>query len=147
MDVKAYMAEDLEYIDDLVQELRDHVTKWSTDKVLEKSGDMFDAFYKRFRLEDFILRHARPSKDMEIPLKRFLKVRNQFREHLDNILMLHVDEPDFLREIRKVHEAVLKHIAYLKTDFDPNFFDKISAAQLSEMSVALEKRIKILSFS
>ena len=147
MDVKAYMAEDLEYIDDLVQELRDHVTKWSTDKVLEKSGDMLDAFYKRFRLEDFVLRHAHPSKDMEISLKRFLKVRNQFREHLENILMLHVDEPDFLREIRKVHEAVIKHIAYLKSDFDPNFFDKISATQLSEMSVALEKRIKILSFS
>jgi hypothetical protein len=146
MDVKAYMLEDLEFIDGLVKELRNHITKWSSDKVLEKSGDMFDAFYKRFRLEDFLLRHVRPSKDMELSLKKFLKVRNEFRENLESILMLHVDEPDFLMEIGKLHEAVLTHITYLKIDFDPNFFDKISAEQLSSMSLDLEKRIKMQSF-
>ena len=147
LDIKAYMEEDLNFIDGLVQDLQKNTTKWSTDKVLQKSGEMFEAFYRRFGLEDFLLRHVSPSEDMAISLKRFLKIRNQFRENLELILMLHVDEPDFLAEICNVHKAVTLHIAYLKSDFDPTFFDKISPIQLGHMSADLEKRIKVLSFS
>jgi hypothetical protein len=141
------MMENLNFIDGLVQELEKNTKRWSSDKVLEKSGDMIEAFHKRFSLEDFLLRHVSPSKEMQIALSGFLKLRNKFRENLEDILMLHVDEPDFLTEISKVQKAVVAHLEYLKNDFDPNFFDKIPANELASMSIELEKRIKVLSFS
>ncbi len=107
MDVKSYMNSDLKLIDGLVGELQDNITTWPSDKVLEKSGEMFDAFYRRFGLEDFILRHVKITSEMLPPLKNFLKVRIHFRENLENILMLHVDEPDFLAEMGHVYKAIV----------------------------------------
>jgi len=147
MDVKSYMKSDLRFIDNLVGELQDNITTWPSEKVLEKSGEMFDAFYKRFGLEDFLLRHVKPSPEMMPTLKKFLQVRNHFRENLENILMLHVDEPDFLVEMGHIHKAIIKHMVYLKTEFDPNFFDQISSEQMAKLSADLEKKIMLLSFS
>ncbi len=73
LDIKAYMMENLNFIDGLVQELEKNTKRWSSDKVLEKSGDMIEAFHKRFSLEDFLLRHVSPSKEMQIALSGFLK--------------------------------------------------------------------------
>jgi len=147
MDIKAYMNSDLKFIDGLVRELEENTTTWSTDKVLEKSGEMFDAFYRRFGLEDFLLKHVKPTAEMLPSLKKFLKVRNHFRETLENILMLHVDEPDFLTEIRHIHKSIVKHMIYLKTEFDPSFFDQLSSDQMAKLSADLEKKIMVLSFS
>jgi len=101
------MNSGLKLIDGLVGDLQDNITTWPSDKVLEKSGEMFDAFYRRFGLEDFILRHVKITSEMLPPLKNFLKVRIHFRENLENILMLHVDEPDFLDEMGHVYKAIV----------------------------------------
>jgi hypothetical protein len=147
MNVKNYMNEDLKFIDDLVIELNANISKWDSDKVLEKAGDMFDAFHKRFALEDFILRRVKRSVDMQKNMKTFLKIRGSFRENLENILMLHVDEPDFKTEIGKVHDEVAKHVVYLKTEFEPNFMDQISSDDMAHLSADLGKKIRVLSFS
>ncbi len=147
MDIKAYMEDDLNFIDGLVSELEANIAKWPSEKVLDRSSEMFDAFYRRFALEDFLLRHIKPSAEMQAPLKKFLGIRGEFRANLENILMLHVDEPDFLTEIGRVHKAVTKHMSYLKEDFDPNFFDKVAPEQMAKMSADLEKKLKVLSFT
>lgn len=147
MNVKYFMNDDLKFIDDLVTALSAHITKWDSDKVLQKAGDMFDAFHKRFALEDFILRRVKRTAAMQANMQKFLKVRRDFRETLENILMLHVDEPDFKTAIGKVHEAVVKHVNYLKTEFEPNFMDQITSEDMEGLSTDLKSKIQVLTFS
>jgi hypothetical protein len=147
MDVKAYMDDDLNFIDGLVSELEANINKWPSEKVMDRSKEMFDAFYRRFALEDFLLKHIKPSAEMQAPLKKFLDIRGEFRANLENILMLHIDEPEFLVEIGRVHKAVIKHMSYLKEEFDPNFLNKVAPEQMAQMSADLEKKLKVLSFT
>ena len=82
MDVKAYMDDDLNFIDGLVSELEANINKWPSEKLMDRSKEMFDAFYRRFALEDFLLKHIKPSAEMQAPLKKFLDIRGEFRANL-----------------------------------------------------------------
>jgi hypothetical protein len=147
MDVKLYMNDDLKYIENLVGDLYNNITIWPSEKVLEKTSAMFGAFHKRFALEDFLLIHVKQTVAMQETVKGFLQKRTNFRENLENMLMLHVDEPDFRAAIGKVREAVSKHLLYLKEEFDPAFVDRISQSDMAGMSTDLEEKLRIQSFS
>ncbi|MBK7748554.1 MAG: hypothetical protein IPI39_14990 [Candidatus Obscuribacter sp.] len=146
MDVKVYMSQDIQLIDDLVKRLQDHITKWDSDKVIEQAELIFDAFSKRFAIEDFLLR-LKTNRDMQDALVKFLKIRREFREKLETLLTLHVDEPDFHGQVIMLHQALLKHMAYLKAEFEPRFVDQVSAAQMATMASDLEQRALALSAS
>lgn len=147
MDVKNYMTEDIEFIERLLTELDTNIEVWSSDKVLEKTSDIFHAFDNRFALEDFVLRHVKPVGGMKQSLEIFLTRRRDFRATLENVLMLHVDEPEFAKEIKHVLEAVSKHMVYIKTEFDPNFVDKITPEQMAIISTDLGKKVRLLNFA
>ncbi|MBL0188021.1 MAG: hypothetical protein IPP97_20015 [Candidatus Obscuribacter sp.] len=147
MDVKVYMSQDIQLIDDLVKRLQDHITKWDSDKVIEQAELIFDAFSKRFAIEDFLLLRLKTNRDMQDALVKFLKIRREFREKLESLLTLHVDEPDFHGQVIMLHQALLKHMAYLKAEFEPRFVDQVSAAQMATMANDLEQRALALSAS
>ncbi len=147
MDVKNYMNEDLKFIKSLIRELHQNITEWSTDKVLDKTDAMFHAFHKRFALEDFIFGQVKPTGVMKNSLEQFLKIRRTFQEKLEKILLLNVDEPDFLKNIGEMLKVISNHMLYLKTDFEPNFIDRVSVDQMARISANLEKEIRLLSFA
>jgi len=146
VDVKKYMTEDLECIEDLLKELHDNIREWSDVKLLQKASIMFDAFHRRFALEDFLLRHVQPTEEMRAALKEFVKVRRAFREDLESLLLLHAEDPDFRAEIGKLLERVSKHMVYIKAEFDRNFLDRILTTQLANLSSDLESKVGAQSF-
>ena len=141
MDIKEFMDKDLQFIDSIVHELSENITRWDTDKVFEKAKEMFDAFSRRFALEDCLLCQIVPNVDIRPGIKTFLKRRLEFREKLEDILNLHVDEPDFREAISSVLESVHKHMKYREEEFYPQVINRLSAADLERMSQVLEKKL------
>jgi hypothetical protein len=137
---------DLKFIQGLLKELDANIEKWDSEKVLDKANDIFDAFHKRFALEDISMRYIIPTPEMKVELMRFLKIRRKFREDLESLLMMNVDEPDFRTGMNELLAHVTSHLVYLTTNFEPRFFDKIIPEQMSAMSGNLEKRLRIMSF-
>ena len=147
MDVKNFMNDDLEFIEALVAELNSNITKWPSDKVLERVNDMIHAFNKRFAFEDLLFCHIKTTTSMQKELKYFLAIRTSFRQSLERILMLDVDEPDFRAEIALLLEAVSKQLKYLRAEFDPRFTDQIAPEAMSELSGFLERKLRLIAFA
>jgi hypothetical protein len=141
------MSEDLRFVESLVDELQEHITRWDSDKVIDKTSAVFESFNRRFLLEDFLILHVQLTEEMRKALKHFLEVRKGFRKALERILSLHVDEVDFRSDISNLHVAIFNYMSYLKTEFEPSFIDQINPAQMSALEAGLEKKARLLSFS
>ncbi len=147
MDVQSFMNDDLRFIEGLVADLNSNITKWPSDKVLEKTNDMMHAFNKRFAFEDLLFCHIKTTASMQKELKLFLANRTGFRQSLEKILMLDVDEPDFRSEIAILLDVILKQIKYLCAEFDPRFIHQISAKTMAELSSLLEEKLRFIAFA
>ncbi len=128
------MSEELTFLQNLVTELDDNITIWFPDTILDKTDVMFAAFNNRFAIEDFLIRHAKPTAKMKVALKKFLKIRMKFREDLETFLIVGVEDPNLHTAVGILRLAVSKHIEYLKKEFEPNFVDRISSDQMTIMS-------------
>ena len=74
---------------------------------------------------------------MRKELKHFLEIQTGYRESLERILMLNVDEPAFRSEISLLLAAVSKLLIYLRAEFDPRFI---------ELSGLLERKLQRQNF-
>jgi len=126
VNVQKYLAEDLNFIENLMSELRDNITKWPSTKILDKTDVLFATFHKRFTTEDFLLRHLSTTANSQDTLREFLNLRSKVRENLDNILVLRIDDPAYRTAIARLGQAVFKYTNYLKTNSELSF-DQISA--------------------
>lgn len=79
-------------------------------------------------------------------LKTFLARRRKVRDRLEDMLMLHVSEPDFLAEIKHILKECELHIQFLRENFYPEFLDKLTPDEWQYMSTALEDRLHQVSF-
>lgn len=95
-------------------------------------------FWRRFALEDFILCKLKLKADLKPAIERFLKKRREFREILEDILNLHVDEPDFRNEIGNLLDKVRKHMSYRENEFYPQVINPLSESDAKGISEALE---------
>ena len=141
MDMKQYMDKDLHHLESTVKELSANISSWDTDKVFQKAREMFDAFSRRFSLEDYLLCKIKPNKELCPGIEKFLKRRRELRTALENILLLHADEPDFRKEIQHIFEIVERHIKYRESEFYPHVINRLPAADLERMTKALEERV------
>ncbi len=144
MEMKQYMDKDLHHLESGVKDLSANITHWDSDKVFEKAKEMFDAFSRRFALEDYLLCKITPNAQLCPGIEKFLKRRRDLREVLENILTLHADEPDFRKEISHVIAMVEKHIKYRESEFYPHVIDRLPASDLERMEKALDERLQTI---
>lgn len=142
MDMKQYMDKDLHHLERMIKELLDNITRWDSDRDFEKAKELFDAFSRRFNLEDYLLCKITPNISLRPGMEKFLKRRREIRAILENILLLHADEPDFRKEVSHVLEFVQKHIKYRENEFYPEVINRLSEADRDRMTKALESRLQ-----
>jgi hypothetical protein len=113
---------------------------------MQRASEMFEAFSRRFSLEDFLLSKIEGRKSSTDVLKTFLSRRRKVRDRLEDMLMLHVSEPDFLNEIRGILNECELHVQFLRDNFYPEFVDKLTPDQEQYVATALEDRLHQISF-
>jgi hypothetical protein len=141
MNVHEYMKEDLQLIKSEIEEFMANYRKWSPVKCMEKASELFHTLKRHFDLEDFTMGLFKPTPEMRAALQQFLKERLEFRANLENILMLHIDEPDFVKEIGLLLQRTKEYIEKLETKYKPAIFYRISAPELEHINAELLKRI------
>ena len=141
MNVHEYMKEDLQVIKDEIEEFMEAHGTWSPLKCMDKASELFHAFKRHFDLEDFTLSLFKPTPEMRTALQQYLKERLEFRSDLERILMLHIDEPEFLQEIGKLLQRTQAFIQKLETKYKPTVFYRISEPELQRINAELLKRV------
>ncbi len=141
MDTIEFMTRDLELLKKRIHDVSSAYEAQDAGLTMTRSKEMFDAFSKRFSLEDFLLSKFTPSEAMRPHLKAFLDKRRSLRERLEDMLMMHVSEPDYIKEVQKLIHAADEHVKFLESTFHPEVIDKISKDDLANMNHALEDRL------
>jgi hypothetical protein len=146
MDVKDYMQRDFELLEKHVSDVAKAYQHQDPGVTMQRASEMFEAFSRRFSLEDFLLSKIEGRKSSTDVLKTFLSRRRKVRDRLEDMLMLHVSEPDFLNEIRGILNECELHVQFLRDNFYPEFVDKLTPDQEQYVATALEDRLHQISF-
>jgi len=84
---------------------------------------------------------------MKPTLEKFLSRRWKVRELLEDMLMLHVSEPDFMRSLNRLISNTEEYLKFVKDEFKPRVIDQITEDDRNNMSHALEDRLHSINFS
>jgi len=147
MDVNEYMYRDLELLRKRVNDVAAAYKHHATALTLEKSKVMFEAFRRRFGLEDFIFSRFEPTADMSLIIRGMLRKREELRERLEDMLMLHVNEPDFSEDVQTLIKLLEEHLNFLRVKFLPEVMMKLPEPTIQYVNHALEDRFHNTSFT
>jgi hypothetical protein len=147
MDVNEYMYRDLELLTKRVNDVSMAYEHHATPLTLERSKAMFEAFGRRFGLEDFVLSKLEPTSEMNLIIRRMLKKRGELRERLEDMLMLHVNESEFKEQIQMLIKLLEEHLNFLRVEFLPEVMMKLPKPVIQNVNHALEDRFHNTSFT
>jgi hypothetical protein len=140
MNVNEYMERDFELLDKRIDDVRKAYEQQDPSRTMSQATEMFDAFQSRFALEDFLLSKVHQTASMRSAIEKFFIQRRRIREILEDMLMMHVSEPDFMRCLKRVGSQAKEHLQFLTNEFYPQFIDQMSEDDRKNMAHALEDR-------
>ncbi len=146
MNVNEYMDRDYQLLLKRVDDVRKAYELSNPSHTMSQATEMFDAFERRFALEDFLNSKVHETPTMKAAIAKLLIRRQKIRELLEDMLMLHVSEPDFKKSIKVVMTELGEFLKFVKNEFSSEFISKISEGDLKNMSHALEDRIHAIAF-
>jgi hypothetical protein len=141
MNLKEYMERDFELLQKRVNDVASAYDHQEPGATMSKATAMFDAFTRRFIVEDFLFTKFIPTAEMKPIIEHMLLRRRKVRDKLEDMLMLHVSEPAFMQDLQDLIRMAEEHLLFLKESFDPNVIDKIDESSMNNMSNALEDRL------
>jgi hypothetical protein len=147
VNLKEYMDRDFELLRKRITDVSSAYDNQNPDLTMQKAKAMFESFSHRFAVEDLLLSKITPSAEMTVLIKDLLQKRKLVREQLEGMLMMHVSEPDFEKEIKTLLKLSNEHLNYLEREFHPNVIAKLSESDLANMSNALEDRLHSPTFT
>jgi endonuclease/exonuclease/phosphatase family metal-dependent hydrolase len=147
MDVNQYMYRDLELLTKRVNDVAVSYVNHEAPLTMERSKAMFEAFRRRFGLEDFILSKFEPTSEMRLIIRRMLEKRGALRERLEDMLMLHVNESEFKAQIQTLLRLLEEHLNFLQVEFLPEVMMKLPTPAIQNVNHALEDRFHNTSFT
>ena len=146
VNVKEYMEREFELLQKRVQDVAKAYEHQDPTKTMAESLQMFDAFKRFFALEDFIFSKLRTNAAMQPVIKCFLDERREIREMLEDLLMLHVSEPDFMKGIHHVVEHSKKHLDFVHKELHPKVVDALSPEDWTYLNESFDDRLHKVPF-
>ncbi|PZM78695.1 MAG: hypothetical protein DKT66_23475 [Candidatus Melainabacteria bacterium] len=146
MQLIEYMDRDFELLRKRIADVSHAYSHQDPSLTMDKAKVMFETFSRRFAIEDFLFSKFTPTAEMNVFIKTLLKNRRLLRERLEDMLMLHVSEPDFMKEIQTLLKLSEEHLKFLEQEFQPEVISKLPEADLLNMSNALEDRLHSTAF-
>jgi hypothetical protein len=146
MNVDEYMDRDFSLLQKRVNDARKAYEQQDPSRTMTQAGEMFDAFGRRFALEDFLLNKVHQTCLMKQTLEKFLSRRAHIHELLEDMLMLHVSEPDFMRSLKRLISESEEYLQFLHHEFKSHVLDQITEADRKNISHALEDRLHKVAF-
>jgi hypothetical protein len=140
MNVNEYMERDFELLEKRINDVRKAYEQQNPSRTMTQTTEMIDAFQRRFAVEDFLLSKVHQTDSMKSTVEKFFTHRRKIQEILEDMLMLHVSEPDFMKELRQARSAAREYLQFLANEFYPQFTDQVSKDDRNNMSHALEDR-------
>jgi hypothetical protein len=114
MDIFAFLEEEVIDIEKKLNELRDHYSDWSREHVFDRVKLICDAIGAHIKKEKSLLVDNVDVTSSEITtlMTEYNKDRAELTEEVGQLVMVHVDEPEYQECLAKLLKVVEEHVAF-----------------------------------
>jgi hypothetical protein len=114
MDIFAFLEEEVLEIEKKINELRENYSEWSREHVFDRVKLICDAIGAHVKKEKSLLvdNVDTSSSEMTALMSEYAKDRARLTEEVGQLVMVHVDEPEYQECLTKLLKAVEEHVSF-----------------------------------
>jgi len=141
MNVFNYMETDSEMLNDLFDELTENYSEWAQDRVFEQSKNALAGVKGHFQKEEMVINNLKDQRGLEQPLAEAKKERDAIVSEIEQLVMIHVDEPGFEQGLESIATKFKNHRKFSLEKLYPLLKERLSSSDMHRISEQLEQRV------
>lgn len=141
MNVFHYLSEDHQAIIKRLEETTENYSNWTRDRVFEESKNILQAIKDHFRKEHLLVNNLKDESGMYQVLSTLNKQEKQLNSEIENLTMIHVDEPGFEQGLESIAGRFEEHCRFCGKTFYTRVKEKLSAKDLRQVQTQLERKL------
>lgn len=142
MDTFTYFQADHAHIERRLNDLTSNYTRLSAGQVQEQARRIFDAINVHFdKQEVLLLAHIRNLEGLQGVIEECRADRRRITEAIEDAVSLHIDDPDFNKEMKKVLKLIEDHIRFSDHDLYEQIRKHAPAEVIEEIDNKLSETI------
>lgn len=143
MNVFHYLSEDHDAIKQRLSDTTENYANWTRDRVFEESKNILQAIKDHFKKEHLLVNNLKDESGMHQVLSTLDTQEKELNSQIDNLTMIHVDEPGFEQGLETIAGRFDEHCRFCGKTFFRRVKEKLSARDLRQVQNQLE--LKLLS--
>lgn len=115
---------------------------WSMDEVFANVKAAIDLIRKHIhQKENLVLARVQSKSGLEDIVKRFYQLRTEIDETIDNLVMIHVDEPGFEQLLEKLGQQFKNVVRFSQEEMFPAIERSASQDEIREINTQLTRML------
>lgn len=141
MNVFHYLSEDHSAISKRLTETTKNYSTWTRDRIFEESKNILQAIKDHFKKEHLLVNNLKDESGMHQVLSTLNRQEKALNSEIDNLTMIHVDEPGFEQGLESIAGRFEEHCRFCGKTFFSRVKEKLSANDLRHVQKQLELQL------
>lgn len=134
-----YLDEDGERVGKSLSMTAENYADWSQDQVFESTKKVLDGVRMHLEKETIVLSNLKNNDGLEDYLKEVATQELKLNDEIDNLVMIHVDEPGFEQGLESISAKFQQYCNFCATKLHPSVKQKLTDADLEHISQQLDQ--------
>lgn len=141
MNVFHYLTEDHKAISQRLEDTTQNYANWTRDRIFEESKNILQAIKDHFRKEHLLVNNLKDESGMHQVLTTLKKQEKELNSEMENLTMIHVDEPGFEQGLESIEKRFDEHCRFAGKTFYSRVKEKLTAKDLRHVQSQLERKV------
>ncbi|MDZ4832820.1 MAG: hypothetical protein SGJ27_03370 [Candidatus Melainabacteria bacterium] len=141
-----FLSEDHGLLASQLRVLVEKYSQWSRDKVFDETVDLFDGIVRHLERQqtlclDWMEQHEQESESIKRVVAKSTAERNEIKEQISDLLMQHVDGPNFLTSLGQLLERLQAHIEFSESELFSELKRQLPPEELDQVNLRLNQSV------
>lgn len=141
MNVFHYLSEDHSAISKRLEETTENYSTWTRDRIFEESKNILQAIKDHFKKEHLLVNNLKDESGMHQVLSTLNNQEKEIKSEMDNLVMIHVDEPGFEQGLESIAGRFDEHCRFCGKTFYRRVKEKLTAKDLRQVQTQFERKL------
>lgn len=141
MNVFHYLTEDHNAIAKRLSDTIKNYSNWTRDRIFEESKNILQAIKDHFKKEHLLVNNLKDESGMHQVLTTLNRQEKELNSQIDNLVMIHVDEPGFEQGLESIAGRFDEHSRFCVKTFFSRVREKLTAKDLHRVETQLERKV------
>jgi transcriptional regulator with XRE-family HTH domain len=141
IDVFEYLKQDGAHIAERLNTTVNQYSEWPRDRFFEETKRTLEAVRGYFSKESLLSNNLKDTQGTEAIVEEAEKQRGNIQADIENLVMVHVDEPGFDQMLGSIADKMNQHCDFCEEEFFPAMKEHLSADDIKHVKEQLDQEI------